>query len=251
MDTIQTKHIFSDKLAWGLTLVAIGLLLEALLAAYSLSNLGVQIDTETLSAAATQSNPVQTVLGCLSPIGGLLKLVGVFFLFSDSKRLGGLTAGHSKLAVTGLTMYMLSIVFLVVTLVLGVMSSLQGTLNSAILAVWTQTATQVLGFAGLLLLVYAFSPTNARIALLVGFGLLVIGSVVTSAMSASSFSLQTFETPTGTFFIPTSSLDRTQGIYPLMSGAGMLGVALYLLVYAAEAIWGWRVLSNEIPETVS
>ena len=57
---METKpaNLYSDKLAWGLTLLAVSLLTDLFLTGYGLANLGTDFDPEALASGAAGVNPL-------------------------------------------------------------------------------------------------------------------------------------------------------------------------------------------------
>lgn len=247
MDTTLSKpHPFSDRLAWGITLVAVALLFDLIQSVYTFASLGEVINVDNI--AQQQFNPLLTVLGCLAPVSGILKLIGVILIFMDSKRLGG---QHRTLVSIGLGVYILSLVAFIAALPLSLMGTMNGSLSSITTGVWLEVATSILTLLALLLLVYAIVPGFTRILLIAAMVITLVGNIYTSAVTASGYTLQEFETAGGTFYIPNLNIDRTEGLFPVMVGLGTLAALIFLGVYAYQAVTAWKTLSNELPESVA
>jgi hypothetical protein len=244
---MENKSPFSsDKMAWGLTILAAALLLELILAGYGLANASFEFDPQTMGSQ--QANPLQIAMGCLAPISAVLKIVGIILVFVDSRRLGGT---HRGLALTSLILYLVSIATGIGAIVLSFGATMQGSLQSYFLTTWLAAAGGILAFAALSLLIFVPAPQWAKIALVVGLAAYLAATVGTTLLTNNSTSLSSYEMMGTTYYIPKIDLNRTEGIFPLLSIAGTLAVVIYLAVYLVLAIQSWQVANREIPESVS
>jgi len=245
MNDIEVKSpLASERLAWGITVLAIALLLDLFLSGYGLANLNVEIDP----TQATQVNPLQIALGCITPLSGVLKLVGVILVFVDSSRLGGT---HRKLALTGLILYLLSIITTIAVIFLSLGATLQGSLVSYFLTVWMSAVGGLLSFTALVLTVAMICPQWIRLVMIAAIVLTAVGTIGITFVSNSHTTMSSYEMMGNTYYIPKVDLDKTHGIYPTLAVVGSLGSLLLFVAYTALMIQTWRVTSNQVPESVS
>jgi hypothetical protein len=244
----KTDNVFSGKLVLGLGLLAASLLIELILAAYSLTILGVEINSSTYASGNAGINPLQIVIGCLSPLGFALKLAAIILIVQDSSRLKGL---HRRLAWIGAVCFALSIVGQLVGMLLTIGATSSGSLVSLQITLWLSLAAGLIGFAVPALLAYQVMPVWARILLAASLALYIVASTATSLMTIQATTLEQFEVVGRTMYMPSLALDRTQGLYPILAAGGTLAVVLTFLAVLIPTFSAWRARRSQLSESVS
>ncbi len=240
---------YSQRLSWGLSLMAVALLISTLLAINSLFNLNVQVDTQSLSN--TQVNPMQIATSCLSPLSFILQVVGGLLIFADSKRLvKQIGSTHRTLTIIALISLVLSLVLTAGTIVMSFGVTMQGSLSALQTASWLGASAAILMFAFSLLLIFAISPAWGKAILVGGLVLYLLATISTTLITTSQMSLQPLQMSTGTLYIPQINFDRSTGAYPILTGLGALSPLLYVIVYAVMAIISWQSATKEVAQKV-
>lgn len=251
METKQ-NNFYSDKLAWGLTLLAASMLAELAMAGYGLANLGMDINPEAYASGAASLNPIQVLVSCLSPLSFLLKIIAIVLIVQDSARLNSLTNGlHRKLAWVGAILFAISLLMQIGTTLLSFNGTFGGSLTSLHTAMWISMAGAMLGFAALILLSILVIPPVGRGLLIFAAVLYLAATGITNVLTIQNTSLESYDMMGNTFFVPELALDRTQGMYPILAGVGTLVIALTFVIFLSASVMAWRSLVKELPESVA
>jgi len=219
-------NVYSGRLTWGLTLMAIWLLITILVQANTFLNLGTQpVD---LQNAGASTNPGQLILGCLGLIAFIVELVGVILIFADSRRVQGLPR---RLAVFGLAFFILYLLTTGAGIGMSITMVFNGTLGSFVIATWITAIASPLGFLAALLLVFGIAPGGIKGALTFALVLSLVSTIGMTLLTSSHLALQTYQTANRTVYLPQINFDRSTGVYPILSGLGILATVLYLGAY--------------------
>jgi hypothetical protein len=252
METQLTTNRYSDKLAWGLTLLAVALLVELVTAGYALATLNVEFDPSSIQTTANAINPFLILLSCLTPLGFLLKIVAIVLIVSDARRLDPITNGlHRRLAWTAVALFVISLLMQGGTIALSFSGTSAGSQSALTAASWISLVSSLLGIVAVVLLIYAISGSNKRIVMIAAAILYAAGTVGATFLTVQNTTMESYEIMDRTFFAPVVNLDRTQGIYPVLSAAGTLAIAVLFIILLMSAIQAWRSISKELPESVA
>ena len=246
METTEKTTLFNDRLAWGVTLLAVSMLLEVILGIYGITNLNVEFDPDMVSAPTF--SPLQTVMGCLTPINTVARLVGVLLIALGSRQIGG---RQRLLAWGGFGLFLFSLLLTAVALCLSISATTQGSLSALVTATWVSILGTLLAYGGLALMVVQLSPPALRALLVAALVLFIAAQVGSVLITAGSMTMESYEMYGTTYYFPSINVDRTTGIMPALSIASVAGQGLLLAAFAALAISGWRELGSALPETVS
>ena len=245
MDT-ETNSVYSERLTWGLVLLAAALLVSMILSIYSFANLGLQVD-EVVSAS-TQMNPLTTAVGCLPFLSGILAFIGFILVLIESRRLTGAWQAFTTFA---LAAYILSIVMIVVSMVLSFGATLQGDLSSFYLMTWLSAAGSLLSFLAFFLVILPVAPGWAKGVLVFGLLIFIVNLVGISYLTTSHVTLKSYELMGSTLYLPDSNIDKSTGLYPILSGLGIVSSLLYALMFAALSVISWLSAPHQLPDTVA
>jgi hypothetical protein len=224
MDVKMESAFIPRRTATGLLLLAIGLLLISLAGSASLQYVFSSQDMQELMSTATVS-PLLTILNCLSPIGMLLQIIGLFVIAGESKKFG---KAHERLAWLGAILYTLSLVVsLGVTIPLSLSISTTGSLSNALLLAWVSTLTSIIGFVSLLMVLYHLAEGLLR-ALIAGVA--VLQGVMTAAL--------TFISTSQYEIVEVTLLNQTSYVPQPYTGGAYVPLSVFTVILQ----WGMLVL---------
>jgi hypothetical protein len=227
---------------------AIGLTLIAVCYALSLVSWGISFAIRDQYAdpalAATQPNPLATVVGCLTPLLALAQLIGIILMVVDGKATG---QPHRKLTWVGLILFILSGIMTIGIIPLSYSSVMSGDTGTYSLMTWVGAAIGILGSIAPVVLVFAISSPLLR----VGLGLAVVLNAVNSLgsmfLTLSNLKMKEMVINGVRMYIPETSvlMGPTATALSICQGVGSL---IFAVVFVLLMVKAWQFArQNEVP----
>ncbi|MCL4560870.1 MAG: hypothetical protein M1281_09680 [Chloroflexi bacterium] len=220
------------KISYALIAMVISLVFGTIIASGSLIALGGKLNSEALT---NQPLGIPTVLvSCLDPLAIALEIAAIVLIVRGRKLFSGL---HQRLVVLAGALYLLwGAANLFGFLPLSLISSWNGSLQTALTGQWIKAAAGLLAYAVPALLIFGMSQPAQCWLLGLGFVLTAAGSFGSVALTIGQLTLIPQSIGSQVMYVASFNANYTQFPFPLLLASSYLGGLLYLFVYAWLAI---------------
>nr|HPN54216.1 hypothetical protein [Anaerolineaceae bacterium] len=182
----MNQYPVSKKTAAGMTTLLAAFVLSLVVLAIAQFLIPKDADYQTMMQGNMMA--LSLVVSCLGLLTGLLQLVGLILIVTDAGKVGGL---HKVLSWAGLALYVLCLVPIILSAVVGMELGTTGSLDAARSTYYLQIAATVLGTLAPILSAFGIANLLQR-GLLVLYGLLSTGGgVVSSLMALNNLKIET------------------------------------------------------------
>lgn len=239
----QPTQGYTARTSWGITLIGVSLLFGVIAIISSIiTMMNGQMNLDSLSSTGLSASTL--LLSCLTPLAGILELIGIILLFQDSKKVSNL---HRRLTLAGLVILALTFILsVVIPIPLGYIGTTTGNIDMMRVTYFIQMGSIILSSAFYVVVAWGITQIVHKSALIFSGVLASIGSIGAQIMASSTLKMQQMTMNGISVYTFLPDLNYTSGLYPLLNIVSLTGSVIAMVVYIVLAIQTWKqALINE------